>query len=80
MASRGSSGGLKEWVALSRRTGWGFGGQAQMGEDLEDHVGIFDGGNMPPRAPTLETDGQVDCESLTSTRRWEGKKFWGNNS
>ena len=62
LGSQVGSGRLKERVGLSRRTRWGFGGQAQMSEDFEDHVGIFDGGDRRHRAPTLETDGHVDRE------------------
>ena len=56
------SGGLKERVVLHRGTGWGFGRQAQMGEDLDDHRGLFDGGDERHRAAAVETGGHVDRE------------------
>ena len=62
LGSQVGSGRLKEGVGLSWRTRWGFGGQAPMGEDLDDHVGLFDGGDRRHRATTLETDGHVDRE------------------
>ena len=62
IASWLGSGRLKERGGLDRRTGWGFGGQAQMGEDLHNHPGIFDGGNEDDRAATVGTGGHVDLE------------------
>ena len=41
--SRVGAGRLKERGGLGRRTGWSFGGQAQMREDLDHHGRIFDG-------------------------------------
>jgi len=43
--SRVGSSRLNERVGLRRRTGWGFGGQAKMGEDFGNDRGIFDGGD-----------------------------------
>ena len=51
LESRVGSGRLKELVGRRRRTGRGFGGQAQMGEDLGNHRGIFDRGNESHRPP-----------------------------
>jgi len=56
------SGRLKERVSLWWCTGWGFGGQAQMGENFDNHRGLFDGGDMRHQATTLETNGHVDRE------------------
>ncbi len=62
LGSQVGSSRLKERVGLSRRTRWSFGGQAQMGEDFGHDRGLFDGGDMHHRAPTLETNGHVDRE------------------
>ena len=51
---------LKEWGGLHRRMGWGFGGQGQMGEDFDNHRGIFDGGNERDQAATVGTGCHVD--------------------
>ncbi len=37
-------------------------GQAQMGEALDDHRGLFDGGNERQGAATVRTGGHVDLE------------------
>ena len=47
------SGRLKERGGLDRRRGWGFGGQAQMRQDLHNHRGIFDDGDERYGATTL---------------------------
>ena len=43
IGSRMGSGCLKEMGYLRRCTGRGFGGQAQMSEDFDNHCGIFNG-------------------------------------
>jgi len=53
IGSQVGSGRLNERVGLDRRQGRGFGGKAQMGENFDKHRGIFDGGDMRHRAPTL---------------------------
>ena len=53
IGSRVGSGRLKERESLHRRTGWGFGGQAQMGEDLGNDRGIFNGGDERQRAASI---------------------------
>ncbi len=45
MGSRVESGRLKEIAGPRRRTVWGSGGQAQVGENLDDHRRLFDGGD-----------------------------------
>ncbi len=56
------SGRLKERGGPGRRTGWSFGGQAQMGEDFDNHRGVFDGGDERHRAATVGTGCHVDRE------------------
>ena len=53
---------LNEIAGLRRRTGWGFGGQAQMGEDFDNHGGIFNGGDERHRCTTVQTEYHVDRE------------------
>ncbi len=60
--SQVGSGHLNERVGLRRCTGRGFGGQAQMSEDLGYHRGIFNGGDERHRAATVGTGCHVDRE------------------
>jgi len=52
-----ASGCLKEIAGPSRGTGWGSGGQSQMGENLGHHRGIFDGGDDRHGAATRGEEG-----------------------
>ena len=62
IGSRMGSGCLKEMAYLRRCTGRGFGGQAQMSEDFDNHCGIFNGGDECDRAPTVGTGCHVNLE------------------
>ena len=53
IGSRVESGRLQESEGPRRRTGRGFGGQAQMGEDLGNHHGTVDGGDDRYGQPQL---------------------------
>lgn len=55
-----ASGCLKEIGGPGRRTGWGSVGQPQMGENLGDHRGVFDGEDERQGAATVRTGCQVD--------------------
>lgn len=57
-----ASGRLKEGAELRRGPGWGSSGQPQMGEDLDHHGGLLDGGNERQGAAALRTVGHVDLE------------------
>ena len=57
-----ASGRLKGGAELRRGPGWGSGGQPQMGEDLDNHRRIFDGGNERQGAAALRPGGPVDLE------------------
>ncbi len=57
-----ASGCLKEIAGPSRGTGWGAGGQSQMGENLDEHGGIFDSRQERQGPATLRTGGEVDGE------------------
>ena len=60
--SRGGLGCLQERVEAGRGPWWGAGGQPQVAQNLDDHGGIFDGGQERQRATALGTGGEVDGE------------------
>lgn len=58
----GSLGGVEECVEVRGCPGWRAGGQAQMRENLDDHGGIFNGGEDGQGASALRARGEVDGE------------------
>ena len=60
--SGGGLGGLHECVEAGRRSWWGTAGQAEVGENLDDHGGILDGCQDGQRPAAQGTGGQVDRE------------------
>ncbi len=56
---------LPERVEPGRGAWWGSGGQAQVGENLDDHRGVFNGREEGQGAAALRTGGEVDGEELT---------------
>ena len=58
----GGLGRLHEPVEASRGAGWRARGQAQVGENLDDHGGIFNGRDERQGATTVGTGGHVDLE------------------
>ncbi len=58
--SRVVLGRLKELTGAAQAPRWRASGQAQMGENLDDHRGLFDGGDERQGATTVGTGGHVD--------------------
>jgi len=56
------SGRLQELVDTGRGPRWGAGGQAQVRENLDDHGGIFNGGDERQGAAALRTVCHVDLK------------------
>ena len=51
---------LQELVEAGRGPRWSAGGQVQMAKNLDNHCGIFNGGNERHGATALRTGGQID--------------------
>jgi len=58
----GRLGCLQERVEAAWGFGWRAGGQPQVRENLDDHCGIFNGGDKRQGAAALGTGGDVDRE------------------
>ena len=58
----GRLGCLEEFVDAGRGSWWGASGQPQVGENLSDHGGLFNGGEDGQRTAALRTGGDVDGE------------------
>ncbi len=72
--------GLEECVEAGWGFGWGAGRQAQVAENLDDHRGIFNGGNDRQGAAALRTDGEVDVkhafEQLRPAQAGRWRSLW----
>ncbi len=62
---------LPERVEAGRGAWWSAGRQAQVGENLDDHRGIFDSRKVGQGAGALRTGGHVDREDCVT--RGEGQ-------
>jgi len=60
--SRVGLGCLEEFVDAGRGSWWSAGGQPQVGENLDDDRGIFNGRHERQITPVLRTGGDVDGE------------------
>jgi len=67
---------LKEFASPGRCTGWSSSGQAQVGENLDDHGGIFNGRDEGQGAAALWIGCQVDREDAFESLRPTHPGLW----